>query len=297
MTAQSLTCHLSALARFQVATGAHAGASLTLADERYRVGSDVSCDVVLSDAVIAAEHFVLQPAKRKGLRIEAVGADLYVNETFVEQGCGYAGQLPLTIRVGEVLIQLTACAADRPRTPLRSWLDRRAAVAAGSVAGIAMCLFPFIAMSGGSSPEEPEQPAPVRSLEVSSVADPTEQLRAKLADAGLQSLRMEAQGSYLQVTGVLDAEAMPRWREVQRWFDQTYGHSHLLHGAVSQAKPIEPPRVQVQAIWSGKDPYVIGENGQRLYPGAALEGGWVLGSIEADRLLLRRNGSEFVLTL
>lgn len=298
MTAQTLTTHSAPTPpRFVVSAGAHAGASFPLTDERCRIGSDLTCDVVLSDAVIAPEHFALQLVKRKGLRVEAVGADLHVDGTHVAQGCGYLGRLPVTLRIGEVEMHICAGTTGAIATPLRSWLDRRAAVVAGSVAGLGLCLFPFLAMSGASPRVEPEQPAQTSISVAPTSADPTEELRARLADANLQALRLDVQGSYLQVTGALDADRMQRWRDVQRWFDQTYGHSHLLHGAVSPAAPIEPPRVRVQAIWTGENPYVIGENGQRLYPGAAVDGGWVLASIEAERLLLRRDGAEFVLTL
>ena len=42
---------------------------------------------------------------------------------------------------------------------------------------------------------------------------------------------------------------------------------------------------------------ILGERGERLYPGAALADGWVLQRIESDRLILARQGRTFELTL
>lgn len=296
MNAQLFATLTPTASRALVVAGAHAGASFDLDRRACRIGSDLACDVVLSDAAIAPEHFVLSPERGGRVRIEAIGGAVLVDGTALAQGTGCLARLPARLAIGEVALDLRP--TQPVATPLRAWLDRRAAWAAGSLAGVALCLYPFLAMSGASSRPAPlpeAMPAAVATLP--SPTEPLDALRSQLADAGLESLRLDADGSYVQISGTLDAEAMTRWRDVQRWFDRSHGDTHLLHAAVTERQRPPAPRVRVQAIWNGPNPYVIGEHGERLYPGAAMADGWVLSAIEADRLLLRRDGAEYALTL
>ncbi|GGJ85726.1 SctD/MshK family protein [Pseudomonas matsuisoli] len=292
------------LPRFVVLAGAHAGASLSLDQAEWKVGSSADCDVILSDSDIASQHFTLRFGKAQSVTVEATGADVRVDEVDVVKGSGYKGRLPMRIQAGAVVIALAA--PDGVRRSLRfpalaSWFNRNAAVAGGGVAGICLLLYPFIAMSDADASAPKAPPAVVTPVAASAALPQTEApvsaLKTRLGEAGLDHLRVDAQGSYLQVGGEVNVREMEQWRGVQRWFDETYGRTHLLHGTVRLREVAANPRVRFQAIWSGKNPYVIGERGQRLYPGAAVSDGWMLQRIEADRVILARDGQEFSLTL
>ncbi|WP_442777753.1 SctD/MshK family protein, partial [Pseudomonas syringae pv. coryli] len=56
-------------------------------------------------------------------------------------------------------------------------------------------------------------------------------------------------------------------------------------------------RVRLQAVWFGRNPYVIDEHGKRVYPGAMLADDWTLESIEGDQVRLVRGQERFAFTL
>ncbi|QEM82566.1 FHA domain-containing protein [Halomonas binhaiensis] len=126
---------------------------------------------------------------------------------------------------------------------------------------------------------------------------PAEALQNRLTEAGLDKLKVEDAGNHLVVSGEFAPHQHADWQAVQRWFDESYGSRQVL---ISNAMPgVTPdhPDFRFQAVWLGDNPYVIGDNGERLYPGAALQQGWVLAEIANDRLTLRRGEDEMFLTL
>ncbi len=126
---------------------------------------------------------------------------------------------------------------------------------------------------------------------------PGEALVQRLAEVGLEGLQVRDAGNHLVVDGEFPPERYDEWRDVQLWFDQHYGGSQLL---ISEARPqlsTDSPVLQFQAVWFGENPYVVGPRGERLYPGAALQEGWVLAEIADNRVTVRRGSDEFSLTL
>lgn len=126
---------------------------------------------------------------------------------------------------------------------------------------------------------------------------PGEALAQRLAEVGLEGLQVRDAGNHLVVDGEFPPERYDEWRDVQLWFDQHYGGSQLL---ISEARPqlsTDSPALQFQAVWFGENPYVVGPRGERLYPGAALQEGWVLAEIADNRVTVRRGNDEFSLTL
>lgn len=295
------------LPRMVICAGVHAGASLSIDQPHWQVGSGDDCDVILSDAAVAPRHFGIRMGKHSAVTIEATGGAIMVNDVPVPHGSGYDGRLPVRIHVGDAIIALEidtpvgSLAARRAR--FTGWFNRHAAVAGGSVVVLCLVLYPFFGMSeaDASAPAtvaaQPQEPVRTAEAAATQSESPEQALHARLQNAGLGDLKMDAQGSYLQVSGEVDVRGMEQWRGVQRWFDEAYGRTHLLHGAVRLREVLSPPRVRFQAIWTGDNPYVVGERGQRLYPGAAVAGGWVLKGIEPERVILARDGQEFSLTL
>ncbi|MFQ3786225.1 FHA domain-containing protein [Halomonas sp. A29] len=142
----------------------------------------------------------------------------------------------------------------------------------------------------------PQAAEAARSL-IAADIPPGEALAQRLAEAGLNALQVRDSGSHLVVAGEFPPERYDEWRDVQHWFDQHYGGSQLL---ISEARPgLSPdaPAFQFQAVWFGENPYVVGPRGERLYPGAGLQEGWVLAEIADNRVTVRRGSDEFSLTL
>ncbi|WP_437880814.1 SctD/MshK family protein [Pseudomonas sp. LRF_L74] len=292
-----------AMPRLLVVAGVHAGASLPIDQPEWHVGSSTECDVVLSDPGLAARHFRICLGKRHAVTLEATGGDLWVDEVEVARGSGYRAHLPVRVRVADMIIELQG-PAQRGRLPLRlpplaAWFKGNAAVVGAGVVVACLLAYPFIGMreADASASVQAMLTAPVAMADNTAPENAAQALRGHLDQAGLQHLQLDAQGSYLQVSGEVGVREMEQWRATQRWFDETYGRTHLLHGAVSLRSAPAAPRVRFQAVWNGDKPYVIGERGQRLYPGAALSDGWLLERIEAERIILARDGQEFSLTL
>lgn len=289
-----LTAH-PLLPELNVLSGPHAGAVVALESSVCRIGAHEDCDIVLRDPQIHATHLTVH-VHRRFLAIEATGGDVMVGDVRVAQGHGYRCSLPVQLSVGHTALRLSHPPGSEP--------SRSAATARWALLAMACLLIvvgylwrpwteaaPALAVDG-AAPTADARPA-IASAQPQALAA----LRERLDQAGLQPLSIETQGNTLRVSGLVDSDQRTRWIEVQSWYDRTWGNAPVLRNDVLPAPPLVPPRVHFQAVWLGPQPYVLGERGERLYPGAALADGWVLQRIEHDRLILARQGKEFELTL
>lgn len=129
------------------------------------------------------------------------------------------------------------------------------------------------------------------------VPTPAEALRQRLTEAGLDRLEVREASNHLEVSGEYLPGLYGEWQAIQMWFDENYGNHQVLISSATPANDPARPILRLQAVWFGENPYVINVNGDRLYPGASLEDGWRLAEILSNQIVLRRNDSEFVLTL
>ncbi|MDY1016409.1 FHA domain-containing protein [Pseudomonas coleopterorum] len=283
------------LPELNVLSGLHAGAVVALESGLCRIGAHEDCDIVLRDPQIRPAHLTVH-VHRRFLAIEATGGDVMVGAVRVSQGHGYRCTLPVHMSIGETSLRLAhpAGAETTHQTAITRWA--MLAVAGLSI-GVA-CLWwlgPDAAPAAvaASAPPGAAAPRAVAATQPEALAA----LRDRLDQAGLQPLSIDTRGDTLRVSGLVDSDQRTRWIEVQNWYDRTWGNTPVLRNDVQPAPPLVPPRVHFQAVWLGAQPYVVGERGERLYPGAALADGWVLHRIEHDRLILARQGKEFELTL
>jgi len=284
--------------QLSVIGGLHAGVTLALDGPGYRIGTDVDSDILLADSGVLPGHAMLR-FKGRGIAVEAVAGDVQVGERTVARGTGYRCPLPVQLQIGQALLQISApqpLAAPLPPTLL--WAQRHLPLLA--MAAVTLTVGLYSAMSVSQSAPQPqvnlaalEAPVPPPASE----QDVAQALRQQLSEARLPMLSVTAEDNYLRVSGELDADQRARWGSVQQWFDSHYGHDYLLHNAVTLRAPMAQPRVRIQGVWLGDKPYVVGERGERLYPGAAMAEGWVLQRIEPEQLVLSRNGNEFKLSL
>jgi len=121
-------------------------------------------------------------------------------------------------------------------------------------------------------------------------------LTEKLAKAGLTELTAKVDGKRVVVSGAILHEQHGSWLDIQRWFDVTFGSRYVLASAVETRLPGGSPKFDLQAIAFSESPYVITGDGQRRYPGAVLDKGWVIKEIGERRLTLTKNGKELALS-
>ena len=121
-------------------------------------------------------------------------------------------------------------------------------------------------------------------------------LAEKLANAGLAELAARVDGRRVVVSGAILHDQQGAWSDIQRWFDATFGSRYVLASAVETRLPGGNPKFDLQAIAFSESPYVITADGQRRYPGAVLDKGWIIKEIGERRLTLTKNGKELALS-
>jgi len=140
-------------------------------------------------------------------------------------------------------------------------------------------------------------PAAPANVSAPTLAEARTWLDQALRDARLGQLRVHEQDGQLSVVGSYPADLKSNWLKVQRDFDSRFGQRIVLTPNVQVSAAVATPRVRLQAVWFGRNPYVIDEHGKRVYPGAILADDWTLESIEGDQVRLVRGQERFAFTL
>ena len=134
-------------------------------------------------------------------------------------------------------------------------------------------------------------------LDLLAIDEVAEELGARLAAAGLADAVRVAPGfGTITVDGVIDPALQPSWQLTQAWFDQRFAQRIVMVCNVAISDEDSGPRLTIEAVWVGAHPYVVAADGRRYGEGAALDNGWQLDRIEADRLLISRGGQQLALT-
>jgi type III secretion protein D len=124
-----------------------------------------------------------------------------------------------------------------------------------------------------------------------------EALRQQLLTAGLMAIEVTADATAITAKGTIDPSALAAWRDIEQWFDRTFGISVVLTSQV-EAKSVRPSApLTVQAIWAGSGSYVIDGRGQKLFVGALASDGWMIERIEQSRVVLRRGADTLAVRL
>ena len=292
----------------EVLDGVHVGVTLALGKTVYTIGSKPSADIVLGDSGIAPEHGVIRLHGRSVI-IEAAGGDIGLGKhRSITQGRGCRMTLPVELKLGTAVLRIAP-----PPTDGRSWLGGRMTQRLAAVGGIGcMALIPLAGFDTGAdtsrlapptagTPVSPSDSASTSGSARSHAASRTsteataDGLTAKLGAVGLSDVVTTMDGTRVVVSGMISQEQRDTWSEFQRWFDRTYGGRYILTSTVEVRSPIGYPKFDLQAISFGETPYVITADGQRRYPGAVLDKGWVIKEIGQRRLTLSKDGKDLAL--
>jgi hypothetical protein len=309
-----------------VVAGIHRGVAYALNSHECRIGSAPHSDIVLRDPGVAAEHARLR-LERGTANIEATGGDVIIDGEPIGKGHGCRTKLPFRLKLSGAELEFTV---TRGTTSSTARLFQTATAMVGgpllAVALIASLAYGLSAMARESSgpstandtiadiknwarvawagrsqgtvgvrksepPHSVERPGSPRRI-----AEAEQELKARLASAKLRAARVDAAGGRLAVSGQIGKQDVAAWTGIQQWFDQTYGDHLVLTTAITVVDGKAAPVLQPQAIWYGEHAYVVAADGVRYYEGAVLENGWTIQSIEADRILLSRDGQTSALT-
>nr|WP_314576642.1 FHA domain-containing protein [uncultured Pseudomonas sp.] len=293
--------------------GLHSGVTLALDKPSYIIGSAGATDLRLSDTGIAERHLVLQFAS--GLvTIEARGGDVLVigrhRPLHIPLGSGHRARLPLTLHIGTAQLVLSDAAEGQAvRTQAPACRRPRRAGWAIAVGLVCICAAAFawrasppspVNQSAASSLPQPaleQASAPVPSSQANEVVQAKRWLEQQLATAGFAHLNVSQRDGQLAVQGSYDAQRKRQWIDLQQAFDSRFGQRIMLRLNARPRAEISAPKVRLQAVWFGTDPYVVNEAGKRLYPGAALVDDWTLEKIENNQVILARGEERFTFKL
>jgi hypothetical protein len=238
--------------------------------------------------------------------VEALGADVSVfsqdaREIRIPAGRGHRARLPLDIRLGSARLTLTSDSDPLGKPPA----DQVAPIWQRKPRWIVALVLMFLCVGAFAFRAEPlpalSLPAPVATPVVDERAQTVGQARlwleAQLRAANLDRIKVNEIDGQLNVAGSFDPAQKARWTQVQQAFDGRFGQQVVLHPGVVAGAEVAKPRVRLQAVWFGPNPYVINDSGKRLYPGAALADNWTLQSIENNQVILARGEERFTFTL
>lgn len=266
--------------------GLHRGVATPIVGDSCMIGSAADCDVVLADRQIAPDHLRLRFYGRQ-VAVDALGGTVMIEgRAPIQRGHGCRMALPVTLSLGEARLEVRRDAVG---------LDARRMMAGFGALLLAVAVLVATQSSGfgvAAAPKEIPASAPQIAAATGAAAD----LRQQIAEAGL-GLTVTENGHHLAVSGSVTEAQRPAWTSVQRWFDGSFGGRNVMSSSVTTAAAATPPKFAFQAVWFGANPYVVDARGEHRYPGAALQGGWMLKSITPEGITVTRDGTEFQLTL
>lgn len=273
-----------------IESGPQQGATLELKAGQNRVGVSLDNDVVVSDTSISAAHFVLECGSPSVLRALEPGIRLESGAT-LRTGQLYSSRQSFLFSVGNTLFRFDQSVTSPP--PDRAdWRIRLVAPAALAVC--ALCLLVVFAPAAGTTGiirPPPGKPTvhPVSMPSPTDRATLTRVVALRLEAANLPDLNTGsvADGA-ISVSGDLTPEQRISWNETKQWFDGAYGSRAVLIDRTRSTTSLAP--LSIAAVNPGPSPFIIDRSGQKLFPGSKLPNGWTVDRIEAERVVVRRDG-------
>jgi type III secretion protein D len=251
------------------------------------VGRAITSDIVLGDLGVGATHLQL----RCGPDICLTAVDEPVGlEGFPRLGKGESRSFNNSFAcfLGSVRLEVAVDASiARRRVGIGRW-------AALSVVGLFCVGSAAVAMSSRPSPQPsqlPSPPAPLGAKSAPAQHPSAELLKAELARRNLSAITLESlpEGAH-RATGTITSTDQPNWQDMKQWADQAFAGRVLLIDRVTVGA--NHPVLAIQSAWIGDVPYIIDGAGEKLFAGAVISDGWIIDSIEANRVFLRRQGQR-----
>jgi Inner membrane component of T3SS, cytoplasmic domain len=310
-----------------IESGLYAGSSHEFAPGRYTIGSSVDADIVLMEADVEPLHAVIDTS-RPELQVEALAAKVSVDaQKHLATGARQIVATPLRLNIGAVQLHFSRAGDSSPQSRdsglfgasmPRSRLLMGAALV--SIVSIALMMHsladvPISQTTGAfrgdvrqlllastanmpdilpvvareAMPREREVGLSVPDLASDKVKAAADAMRAEVERMGILNVLIEPGVGIVAATGTIDPKAAAQWQTVQRWFDERFeGDITLVNGVSVKAEKV-PVSLSIEGVWRGDHPHLM-IRGQKYLEGAMLDGGWAIERIEAEKVLLRREG-------
>lgn len=283
--------------RLTILDGVQAGSQLPLLRGSSRVGTGLDCAIVIADPVMQQDHFELIVGETTSLRV--------VRPLTLEDGTLLAAgsELPvsgtMTFKAGG-----TSFLIESPGQAAAAMPDKRAVARSDGRRTVALSIGGLVAVGAMVCFGFPRGVAPVRPAVAGSVAlsrlprmqpdanAATDALQRRLNASGLNDLSATARpDGTVVVSGLLSPGRQSDWNDVREWYDGHFGNGAVIVEHFTPTGLLPPLRIA--AVWSGDNPYVVDDHGNRLHPGAALDDGWLVDRIDQSHVVVRR-GAQIV---
>jgi hypothetical protein len=291
----------------RISTGRHAGASIALVPGNYVLGAGADADIVLTDDGIEANHLELRLG-RGICRLRSLDGSVRVSERLLGLGARAEIKLPSEFHVGAVTVVLSP-PASLPAPP-----RHRGRLLAGAGAIAVLCCVGGLVLWGQSAfgtnvasamglpgrsavaertPAGRMAPPAAGSSASGGAAAAAAALAARLSSVGMGGLiAVRAAGNTVEASGSIQPEGKGDWTDTQMWFDETYKGQFTLMQQVRVEAGAASPKLAIQGIWAGAEPYVISGDGEKFGIGGVLPGGWRIETIERQQVVVSRHGER-----
>lgn len=278
--------------RLEIADGPNAGAVVSLAPGRYRLGSDTGDDIVLADQEVAASHAVLELTADKA-GITPMAGDIVLQRNALKAGQPKILKRGAVVTIGGTRIRVTASeATPRPQ-------GRRLITTGLVLAGLVGAALVYHGAAPARVDPATEAHAAERGMAApTTLAQAVADFRDHLASTGLAGkVDLSALGGVVLARGDLRAGELDSWLDAHKWFDSHLGNRFALKDTVRAADSVQPPQLAIAAVSMEPVPNVVTQDGQRLVEGAVLADGWKIDRITLSDVILRRGGHEVRIAL
>jgi len=276
--------------RFEVADGPNAGASVTLAPGRYRLGSAADNDIVLADPAVSASHAMLELAPGRA-GITALAPGVILQRRRLRTG----GSRPLTSGT-LVTLGTTRLHFSGPAGEARSHGVVPIMICLALVSLVGTGIAYKIAAPEAVSAEAADPPA-LQPGSATTLASAVAAFQAHLVGKALGGVQVSAADGMVLTTGSILPQDRRIWLDAEKWFDARLGDRFALADRVRVMASAELPDVQVAAVAMAPVPNVITRDGQRYMEGAVLQDGWSIDRITPHEITLRSGGRKIRITL
>jgi hypothetical protein len=309
-----------------IETGLYAGSSHAFAPGRYTIGSSLDADIVLMEADVEPLHAMIDVSAGE-LQVEALAGRISVGpQEDLATGERRTVTAPLQMHIGAAQLRFSRSddAGARSQSGVfgLSMTRSRVLMGAGLVSIVSIALMmhsladvPISQRAGAihadlrqtllasanptdiALPEaakdavvrERESGINIPNLASDAVNAAADAMRAEVERMGILNVVIEPGAGIVAATGTIDPKAAPQWQTVQRWFDERFEGDITLVNGVSVKAEKTPVALSIEGVWRGPHPHLM-IRGQKYLEGAMVDGGWAIERIEAEKVLLRREG-------
>jgi hypothetical protein len=299
-----------------IGAGLYAGTTQSLPAGTYVIGGGVEADVVFMGEGLAPRHAIVvidgnvarAEALADGVSLAGFGA--------LKVGHPVAVTLPFELSIAGLLMSWSTTAgksnntiaAPRERRLLSGGRLRSAAAFSAAAVTAAVIASNLLAVGSGSAGSfidslrpalattaettgsgKPERAAPLSAPPASVINDAAEELKDEIERAGLLNITVGSSGGVVVAQGTVEPNVARQWQNVQQWFDGRFkGEVLLVNGVAVKAEKV-PSSLAIEAVWRGPQSHLV-IRGQKYLEGAMLDDGWTIQHIEAERVVLKRDG-------